>query len=224
MDVTPSDLDSIYLLADLSSVEKQELIKQLHVRQVKKADMVVHKGQPSSELYFLLKGRLKVVDYSSSGKEVGFLSIEAGSHFGEIALIDGKPRSASIVATEQSVIAFLSKSDAQNLMYSKPSVSEKLLKQLANIIRQNNDHIVMLGTTNAISRINIVLLKYAKPVNGELEIQKLPTQEELANITNTSRETVSRTLTLLIEKNLIKKSGRHIIILKPKELETMTFK
>lgn len=221
MTLSLRDLNNLNLLSDLPDKKKEEIAVQLHVKTFKRNEIVVHKGQPSAELYFLLKGRLKVIDYSPSGREVGFIFIESGTHFGEMALIDGEPRSASIVATETSEVAILHKQNAKQLMYSEASVSEKLLKKLSAIIRQNNEHMVMLGNTSAATRINILLLKYAKHIGDELVIEKLPTQTELAIMTNTTRETVSRTLSHLLEQGLIEKQGKRLIILDPEELEEM---
>lgn len=223
MSITLNNLNKVALLAGLSKEKKEQLLKQLHVKTFKRNEVVVQKGQPSAELYFLLTGRLKVVDYSPNGKEVGFIFIEAGSHFGELALIDGQPRSATILATEKSEVAILNKASAQLLMYNEPTISESLLKKLSAIIRQNNEHMVMLGNTSAATRINIMLLKYAKEEHGELVIEKLPTQSELATMTNTTRETVSRTLSHLIDQGLIEKQGKRLVILDPEELEEMTF-
>lgn len=214
-------LKQIALLSDLPDEVLVKLASQLHIKEFKKNETVVLKGQPSSELFFLFKGRLKVVDFSANGKEIAFMHINKGSHFGELALIDGKPRSASIVATESSTVAYLSSADAKQLMYTNPSVSEKLLKQLASIIRQNNERIMLLGSASATNRINILLLKYAKVEDQNLVIEKLPTQNEIATMTNTTRETVSRTLARLTELGLIKKEGKRIIIISPKELEKL---
>lgn len=221
MALTLRDIEDVALLSDLDMDKQQALLKQLVVRSYKRNDVVVQKGQPSSELYFLLSGRLKVIDYSPSGREVGFVFIEKGSHFGELALIDGKPRSASILATEKATVALLPAQHARKLMYSEPSVSEKLLKQLANIIRQNNEHMVMLGNTSAPNRVNILLMKYAREINGALVIEKPPTQSEMATMTNTTRETVSRTLSHLIDRGLIRKDGKRITLLDPDALEDM---
>jgi len=221
MTLTLEDLQNLALLSELDDNKKQVILNQLNAKNYKRNEAVVQKGQPSSELFFLLSGRLKVVDYALNGREVGFIFIEAGSHFGELALIDGKPRSASIVATERSVVAVLPKQHAQTLMYSEPSVSRKLLKQLANIIRQNNEHMVMLGNTSAPNRVNILLMKYAQNINGTLVVENPPTQAEIATMTNTTRETVSRTLSQLIEAGYIEKKGKRLTIINPDGLEQM---
>lgn len=221
MALTLEDLHSLALLSELDDTKKQTVLNQLNAKYYKRNEVVVQKGQPSSELFFLISGRLKVVDYALNGREVGFVFIEAGSHFGELALIDGKPRSASILATEKATVAVLPKQHAQTLMYSEPSVSKKLLKQLANIIRQNNEHMVMLGNTSAPNRVNILLMKYAQDINGVLTIEKPPTQTEIATMTNTTRETVSRTLSQLIDSGYIEKQGKKLTIIDPDGLERM---
>jgi len=221
MTLTLRDIEDVALLSDLETDRKLALLNQLNVRTYKRNEVVVQKGQPSAELFFLLSGRLKVIDYSPSGREVGFVFIEAGSHFGELALIDGKTRSATILATEKATVALLPAPHARKLMYSEPTVSEKLLKQLSNIIRQNNEHMVMLGNTSAPNRVNILLLKYAREIDGKLVIEKPPTQSEMAMMSNTTRETVSRTLSQLIDQGLIYKEGKKITIEDPDALEDM---
>lgn len=213
------DLKCIELLSGLTDPELETVAAAIHLKEFRRNDVVVHKGQPSSELYFLLKGRLKVIDYSTDGREVGFIFINKGSHFGELALIDGKSRSASIIATETSLVAVLPGTAAKNLMYEVPTVSEKLLKQLATIIRANNEHIVMLGNGSAYTRICILLRKYTRDDNGTLVIERLPTQTEIAIMTNTTRETVSRTLNQLVDQGIVQKSGKRLIILASEALE-----
>jgi CRP-like cAMP-binding protein len=214
-------LNKIHLLAELSDEDKLKLIRQLHIKKFKRGEQVVIKDQPSTELYFLISGRLKVVDYSSSGREVGFIFIEEGAHFGELAFIDGKPRSASIVATESSTVAILSANEARQLIYTNPIVTEKLFKQLTHIIRQSNEQIVMLGSNSAVIRVRSLLLKYAKSSGKLLIIDKLPTTNELASMANTTRETVSRTLNQLIKMGVIAKQGSQLQILDVKKIEDL---
>ncbi len=221
MPVSPHQLKAFDLLSELNDTELSRLCSQLHVTELKRNQVLFQKGQDSSELYFLLKGRLKAVDYSSNGREIGFTFFDAGSHFGELSLIDHKQRSATVVATESSHIAYLPKNEARKLIFETPSVSEKLLLQLTRIIRENNDHIVLLGSANASARINTMLLKYARKDANGLRIEKLPTQTEIATMTNTTRETVSRTLSHLIELGYIEKNGKSLIIHEPQVLEEM---
>lgn len=221
MSLNLNELNQIALLSDLSDEKKQQLLSQISVKTYKRNEVVVQKGAPSAELFFLLDGRLKVVDYSPSGREVGFVFIHKGYHFGELALIDGEPRSASIVATETSRVALLPKQHAQKLMFNEPSVSEKLLKQLTHIIRQNNEHMVMLGHTSANLRIYTLLLKYGQKRGDQLVIEKAPNNSEMAIMTNTTRETVSRAINQLIEQGLVEKSGKTLTILNPNAVEEM---
>lgn len=216
------EVNQIDLLEGIPSHEKVALSKKFQFRIFKRGEIVINKGQPPSGLFFLLNGRLKVVDYSASGREIGFIFIEQFAHFGELSLLDNKPCSASIIATAPSTVAFLPIGEARKLIYSTPSISEKLLTQLATIIRKNNEHIVMLGSNNAHSRICNLLLKQAQNQNGKLLINQLPTHNEIATMTNTTRETVSRTLNRLAEQGHIKKSGRFIVILSKSRLNALS--
>ncbi len=216
------EINQIALLEGLPAHDKAALAKKLQFKKFKRGEIVINKGQPPSGLFFLLNGRLKVVDYAANGREIGFVFFEQFAHFGELSLLDNKPCSASIIATEPSTVAFLPMGEARRLIYSTPSISEKLLTQLATVIRKNNEHIVMLGSNNAHSRVCNLLLKQAHTKGGELLIDQLPTHSEIATMTNTTRETVSRTLNRLAEQGHIKKSGRFIVILSKSRLSALS--
>lgn len=220
-ELRPEALNTIPLLKDLSESEKNLVVRYLHVSKVRKNETVVVKSQPSDKLYFLISGRLKIVDYSADGREVGFVFVDPGAHFGELGIIDGRPRSASVVTTEDSILAWMSAAHAREIFFSFPGVSEKLLKQLVAVIRQNNHHIVMLGNISVQSRVCSLLLGYAKSDVSPMVIEHLPTQSEIAMMINTSRETVSRVLNQLSEKGILSKQGKKLVIHNPDMLKSL---
>jgi CRP/FNR family cyclic AMP-dependent transcriptional regulator len=209
-----SDLDQMQLLEGLGPVIKQELLTHFHVRTYAKNESVVQKGLASAELYFLVSGRLKVVDFIQSGREIGFVFISPGMHFGELALIDGRPRSASIIATEPSIVLVLPKKQAQQLIFEVPHVSKKLLLQLTDTIRKDNEHIILLGSGSAFCRIYRLLLQQMERVDGEAIIERTFTQHEMAIMTNTTRETVSRAISQLQGMGVVKKEGKRLMVQK----------
>jgi CRP-like cAMP-binding protein len=209
-----SDLGNMQLLEGLDIAIKEVLLNHVHVRTYAKNESGVQKGLASGELYFLLSGRLKVVDFIQSGREIGFMFIKPGMHFGELALIDGKARSASIITTESSVVIVLPKKQAQQLIFSDPQISKLLLLQLADNIRKDNEHIILLGSGSAFCRIYRLLLQLMEQVNGEAIIERYYTQHEMAIMTNTSRETVSRAIGKLQEMGVLKKEGKIFLVQK----------
>jgi len=216
------DLDHIKLLADLDPEIKERLLAHLHARTYAKNESVIQKGLASAELYFLISGRLKVVDFIQSGREIGFVFIEPGSHFGELALLDGQPRSASIIATETSVVAVLPKQQAHQLIFNVPVISKKLLLQLTATIRKDNEHIILLGSGSAYCRIYKLLIQHVQIEGGSCFIERILTQHEMAMMTNTTRETVSRAIGQLLERGVVQKQGRRLTVLKPDMLKDMS--
>lgn len=212
MKIQISDLDKMQLLDGLDPVLKKALLTHFHVRTYAKNESVVQKSLVSAELYFLVSGRLKVVDFIQSGREIGFVFINPGMHFGELALIDGRPRSASIIATEPSVVIVLPKKQAQQLIFAVPNVSKKLILQLTDTIRKDNEHIILLGSGSAYCRIYKLLIQQVEQIEGETIIDHTLTQNEMAMMTNTTRETVSRAISQLQNMGVVKKEGKKLIV------------
>lgn len=216
------DLAHIELLGDLDEDTKKEVLSYLHLRSYAKNESVVQKGLASAELYFLISGRLKVVDFIQSGREIGFVFINPGKHFGELSLLDGRPRSASIIATERSLVAVLPKKQAYHLIFDVPSVSKKLLLQLADTVRQDNEHIILLGSGSAYCRIYKLLVQQVEAGEEGYHIDRILTQHEMAMMTNTTRETVSRAVGQLVELGVVEKQGRKLIVLNLDALKHMS--
>ncbi|MDY6892013.1 MAG: Crp/Fnr family transcriptional regulator [Pseudomonadota bacterium] len=189
------------------------IIGHLRLRQFQREEVVLAMGEPSEAMGFLFRGQLKAVAYSSSGREIGFSLIQPVQHFGELSLIDGQPRSASVLAVESSLVAFLPRKPALELMINEPSVSARMMVALTQLIRRCNQQIVLLGYQQAHSRVCALLLRSrTEPTDEGLKVLDFPSQREVASLTNTSRETVSRVLSQLQESGIIKKQGRQVLI------------
>src|SRR5437868_10737907 len=144
----------------------------------------------------LISGRLQVIALSEDGREIGLDFVEPNDYFGELSIIDGGPRSASVVATTESVVGFLPKEHAQWLFYHNPAVIESLLRRLCNTIRQASNYRSLLGLTRAYSRVYSVLETAVARGTGSNEqiIESMPNQHAIAIMANVSRETVSRAI------------------------------
>jgi CRP-like cAMP-binding protein len=217
------DIQTIPLLADLDEAYLAQLAEQMQLKHYDRKQLVLRKGDIAVEFLFLKSGQLQVVDASADGKEVGLHLIAPGDVFGHIALLDEKPRSTSVIATQPSEVISMSKAVAMKLFFDHPIVMYRLLVELAGIIRNTNSFRSVLSQTNATSRVCSVLINLMKPnVAGMITIEKLPRQQELAIMANTSRETISRTLNLLMQKGIVEKDMRRLIIRQPDLLVQMS--
>lgn len=217
-------LGQIELLRDLDPALLQDISKQMLLRKVGKGAYVLHKGGGGDQLLFLLAGRLRIVDLTEDGREIGLSLILPGDYFGELSIIDGSPRSASVVATENSVIALLPAAQARRLIYGVPQVAERLMRRLAQKIRHATQHRAILGLPSANQRVYALLVQLMKVAPGGLTvIDNMPTQQDISVMANTSRETVSRALGLLIQQDVVEKDLRRLVIRLPDVLKKMVF-
>ena len=182
-------------------------------------EVVMHKGDMPEFLAFLLDGKLQVIDISEDGRETGLHFIIPGSYFGELSVIDGKPRSATVMAIQASEVALLPTRHARALIFNRPLIAQRFLTRFANILRASSNQRMLLSIPNAFQRVFAQLHLLAQEAKEGQIIEGLPKQHEIAIMANTSRETVSRALRTLLEKNILIKKGVVLIVKRPELLK-----
>lgn len=212
-------LQKIPLLSGVSETALKDLTASLQIRAANRGDYVLHKGAVGDFLIFILSGRLQVIDLTQDGREIGLNFLTPGDYFGELSIIDGLPRSASVIATEASLLGLLPRAQALGLILNNPIIAERILKKMAASIRAASNYRAILGIPNAFQRVFAFLNSFAKTAPGGLVvIEKIPTQQEIAITVNTSRETVSRAIQSLIQKGVLEKDYRRLIVRDPEIL------
>lgn len=225
-------LKTQHLFKGLDQDVLEELRHRIRFQEYRKNDYILHKGGTGDSLLLLFTGRLQVISLSEEGKEVGLNFIEAGDYFGEIAIIDGGPRSAAVIANTTSVVGFLPKAHALHLFHNTPIIAERILNRLCQIIRQETQYRTNLGSSKAYTRIYSVLFgKTTSPSTQNqlsvtsskkpLSVENLPNQQSIAIMANVSRETVSRALQALVKAGIIQKDTKRIVIQHPELLEKL---
>jgi len=191
------------------------------VRYPKRATLV-HKGGNVDHLAFLVAGKVQVVGYLPDGREFGLNIIQAGGFFGELAVIDRQPRSASLVALTPAAVIQVPGDVARRLFYEYPPVAEAMMQHLARAVRRMSDLRALQAMPGAFQRV-YALLSYVKETtpSGMQLINDVPTHQEIAIMVNTSRETVTRAIARLIEGGVVQKDLRRLIIRKPQVLERL---
>jgi CRP/FNR family cyclic AMP-dependent transcriptional regulator len=215
-------LRKIPLLANLTDEEMLKVRAELRVQRYAKRDIVVQKGTSGDSLLFLLSGQMQVIDVTEDGRAIGLHLLAPGDFFGEIAVINGSPQSASVIALSPVLVALLPGATALHLFSHSPSVANQMLRFLAGKVQRDSEFRALLSIHNTSKRIYtfIELLKEKKP--GDLEVvENLPTHQDIANMINTSRETVTRTLLTLVQQGIIKKVAHSLIIIKPEALQKL---
>jgi len=190
--------------------------------QVPKRTMLMMKGSGDDWLGFLLDGKIQVVDTLHNGREVGLNIIRPGHFFGELSCIDRRPRSATLVAMTPCQIIQVPGEIARQLFFRSPPIAEAMMKHCTDLIRRMSDLRSLQALPNAFTRV-FALVNYFKVIGpGGLEvIEDAPTQQEMAIMVNTSRETVSRAFAELMRMGVVEKDLRRLIIRKPDVLRQL---
>jgi CRP-like cAMP-binding protein len=169
----------------------------------------------SNDVFFILEGRLQVKNYSEHGREFIFSEIGAGQIFGEFSALDGLPRSASVVAMEDSVVARMKAADFVALLRSDFDLTLRLLRILTGKARGLSDRIFDLIALNARDRICFELVRLAATgvrEGARVMIRPAPTHYEIAARIGSHREAVTRELNHLVSRGYVELGRRHVVI------------
>jgi CRP/FNR family transcriptional regulator, cyclic AMP receptor protein len=205
-------------LQGLSQPLLEEYSSYFRLFRVEKKNYVCHKGDDASELFFLLSGRLMMVDISVEGRQTGLGFVSPGDYFDELSVLDNLPRHASIIAVSESIIAALPKSKVNRLLNHAPQVAEKMLQDMCHRMRLVNDMRCLLSIPNARRRFYLLL---SKMVNNQLYVDNFPSNQQVAVTINTTRETVSRAMSFLMHEGVVEKNNMRLVIKKPEELNRL---
>jgi CRP-like cAMP-binding protein len=215
-------LRKIPLLSGLSDDEMLKVKAELRFRKHAKRDIVLQKGGEGDGLLFLLSGSLQVIDVTEDGRAIGLRMLAPGDFFGEIAVINGSKRTASVVAMTPVLVAFLPAPAALHLFSHSPSVANQMLRHLAEKIQRDSEFRSLLSINNTTRRIYTFLVQMKKTEPGGTDVvENLPTHQDIANMINTSRETVTRALLTLVQQGIIQKETHRIVIVKPQALQKL---
>ena len=217
-------LRNVSLFESLDQQELEALSEVTFTRTFSKDNVIILAEEEGDTLFILKKGKVKVSIVSEGGREVILSLLGPGSVFGELSLLDGKPRSANVVATEETDLLMLRRADFLQLIYKTPQIATALLAELATRMRKTDRQIEGLALLDVTSRISDTLLQLATEQGAEtadgVTIESRPTHQELANMSGTTRETVSRVLKRLEGQGYINRNGRKITILREEAWKT----
>ena len=190
-------------LAGLSSVFRQKTYPI--------GSFIITEGSGGDILFVLNRGSAKVTRESEEGREVIFAFFREGDVFGELSILDGRERSANVVALEDTEVYILKRDEFLKVLFGYPALSVQLLQELARRIRSSDRQIEYLALKDSESRVLLALGRLAGETGIAEKHQyvmelKLPMQQDLASMAGTSRETVSRVLKSLEQKGMITRS------------------
>jgi CRP-like cAMP-binding protein len=215
-------LRHIALLQGLPDERLDRLAQDCDWRSVAAGMPVLLRSEAKTDVHLLVSGRMRVTTYSAQGKQVTFRDATAGEHFGDIAAIDGKPRSADVVTLTPCVLASLTRDRFLQLLREEPPVAEHVMRGLAALVRQLSERVLDLSTLAVQHRVDIELLRLAHDtgvIDNQARLEPAPTHADIANQISTSREQVTREINALNRAGMLRKEGRALIVVDVARLE-----
>lgn len=211
-----SFLANVPIFADLQESELKKIEKLGLRKKYKKGNIVVLEKEMGAALFVIIAGKVKIVRTDEEGREVILSIFGPGEFFGEMSLLDGHPRSASVVSLAKTELFMIHRRDFLQLLHEHPQVAISLLGELTTRLRKADMQIKSLSLKDASGRVANVILMLADDIGvfrkGKVEIDELPLQQDMANMAGTSRETVSRMLHQFVREEHLQLKGNKLTI------------
>ncbi|WP_051710001.1 Crp/Fnr family transcriptional regulator [Andreprevotia chitinilytica] len=210
------------LFCELPADELEALAQHAELRSVKAKQVIVAQGTNGHEMYAVLHGRLKVVRTNEEGREATLAILEGGEVFGEIAMLDGGPRTASVEALEPCELLVLKRDMVLGHLESHPKVMRQLIAALCQRLRSADELLqdaLFLPMTQRLAKVLRQLgAQHGSSSDDGVLIDLKLTQQEIANLVGASRESVNKQLNAWVDEGLIELAGGYIRLLKPDDL------
>lgn len=213
-------LAAVPIFADLAPDALRLLEAASRIRCYPRGQVLCSEGDPGEELVLLEAGHVKVSRFSRSGQETVLDEVGAPTAFGELALFDGAPRSASVTAMSDVKVRYLARRKVVGLVERDPAVAIAMMQNMAAKVRATNERLSDLLTLDAPGRLAKWLLTHADR-DGQLTLEL--SQESLAHSLGTTRETINRTLRRFERLGLIEVRGKRISLRDMTALKAIAF-
>jgi CRP-like cAMP-binding protein len=211
------------LFAALPADAREDLLSHAMERAVRRGQTVLQKGDAGSYMVWVLSGQVRISDTSPEGKEITLNMIDAGEVFGEIALLDGKSRSADAVASEDSHLIQLERRHFLPWLLSNHDLALRLIDLLCERLRNTTlalTNFVMLDLPERLAHKLLELAgEYGKISDGRIRLEIRLSHSDLGRFVGCSRETVNKQMRAWEEKGILARETGRIVLFKPQVLK-----
>lgn len=218
-------LKHIRLFDGLAPSEMEEMERRASMQEVKRRQPLYVPGDPSSNVYVLKRGRVKIANTDASGKEITFEILEPGEVFGELEALDGLPRATAAEALDDALICAIPRDAFIQYLATHPAITVELTKLIGLRLRKIQSRVEDLVFRDVPARLAHLLMELGKSAGeadaGGIRIKAKLTHQDMANLIGCSRETVSATLGQFRDQGLIRMDGRTMTIVSQKELRKL---
>jgi CRP/FNR family transcriptional regulator, cyclic AMP receptor protein len=212
---TADALGCFELFRDLPSDALARVSRRCQWRRYPADRIILGYREDSRDVFFVVRGRVRVTYFAECGREVSFRDLPAGEMFGELSAIDGLPRSCSVVALSDTTLAIMSASLLWALLREHESVNACILRRLTRLVRALSERVVEVSTFTVRKRVQLELLRLAReiaPGQKRAVIFPVPTHADLANRVSTHREAVTRSLGELARAGIVEKRSGTLVV------------
>jgi CRP/FNR family cyclic AMP-dependent transcriptional regulator len=214
------------LFAAMQPAELEEILKFASERRVRRGQTIFQRDDNGSSLMVVLRGRVRISTVSSDGKEVTLNVINPGGVIGEMALLEGKPRSADASATEETTLLVVERRHFVPFLAQNPDLSLRLLAVLSEKLRRTSMALEEIALLDLPGRLARVLLKlsddYGRPTPAGTRIDLKLSQRDLSNLVASSRESVNKQLRTWREDGTVDLQEGFIVLCQPAALRSLT--
>ena len=208
-------LRRIDLLQGLSSDRLDAISRNCVWRTCSAGRRLVTREDADRDVHFIVSGSVLVTTYSPNGRETSFRELAQGTCFGELAALDGRPRSADVVALTPGLIASMPPAVFRDLLREEWIVSERVLVHLADLARGLVERVLELSTLTVQQRLCMELLRLARAGSsaaGSARIEPIPRHTALAHRVSTYREQITRELSSLTRAGVLARDGMALVV------------
>jgi CRP/FNR family transcriptional regulator/CRP/FNR family cyclic AMP-dependent transcriptional regulator len=217
-------LERIPFLAALKPDDLRWLSERVRRRRFGRGDIIFQKDDPGQALFIIESGSVRIYVPGTQGADLTLAVMHEGDFFGDLSLLDGRPRSASAAAATESVLLSLERQDFTGLLRARPDAALSILAVIAARLRESDQMASDLAFLDVSGRLARRLLDLSSTNGVQREdgvlLQVTLTQEELANMIGVTRESVNRNLSMFRRLGLIGREGRKIIVRNPAGLRS----
>ena len=211
-------LATVPFFSGLDAASLDRVTRGMRTRRFRRGEVIFHLGDPGDALFIVVSGAIKIMLPSDTGDEAILATLRAGDVFGELALLDGAPRSATAVAQEASETAILPRAQFRELLATEPAIRDALLASLAAELRRLTNHVEELHFLDITGRLASRLARLANESgrtlpDGAIRLPSPLTQGDLASMIGCTRQSVNKLRGMFTDDGLIRLDRDSIVVL-----------
>jgi len=223
--VDSSVLRRVPLFRDFEEVELTQIATTVGVARFSKHQFIVRESEPGETFFIIVSGSVSVCRIAPDGRETILSILKEGDFFGEMSMFDSSLRSASIKALTEVEVGTINRTEFLGLLDRNPKIGRLLVIELAERLRAANALIAATTSQDIRARLASLLLnlsdQFGEPVDNGIKISLRLTNQEMANMIGTTRETVNRTLNRFWDDQLVDMRTSYVVVTSPDKLRAL---